>query len=70
MENKKKSTERCWSKPRLLLMLSNFYWCVDDLRNYHLSKPETSRQIRLWLDKYLKRETFKARAKRKDKKEQ
>ena len=54
-------TYKRWTRPRLLVLLSNFYWFMEDLRSYELTKQETGKQIRLWLDRHLKRETFRKR---------
>ena len=49
-----------WTKLRLVNLILNSYY---DLFSDPLNKP-TPNQVRLWLDKYIHRETFKNKLKK------
>ncbi len=60
----KNTEDRAWTRNRLLLLLANAYFDVFSDPHY---KP-TDKDLERWFNRYLKRETFKQRKTRKDKK--
>ena len=53
----KNTDDRAWTRNRLKLLLANAYFGVFSEPNY---KP-TDKDIERWLNRYLRRETFKQR---------
>lgn len=53
------NSSRKWTKTRLLNLIFNAHY---DMFSDPLNKP-TPNQAKLWLDKYIHRETFKTRLK-------